>query len=138
MDIPLNYFSILVATLVSFFIGWAWYSPLLFMKPWAELSGMTPEKMAAMPKSKMMQSMALNFFAVLITAYVLARFVAYLHIMTLSHALELGFWVWLGFYATMQLGGFLWEGKPFKLYLIQVSQTFVTTLLMAAILGVWR
>lgn len=138
MDVSLNYFALLVATVLSFVIGWLWYSPLLFMKPWAELSGMTPEKMAAMPKSKMAQSMIFNFFAVLLTAYVLAHFIVYMNVTNLSQALVLGFWVWLGFYATMQLGGFLWEGKAFKLYLIQVSQTLVTTLLMAAILGVWQ
>ena len=134
----INYQAVLVASVASYLIGWAWHSPLLFMKQWMHLSGMTKEKMESMNKRSMMRSMVIMFALVLLTAYVLVHLVVLLGVHTLSSALQLGFWVWLGFYATTQMGGFLWEGKPFALYVLQAGQTLVCTLAMAAILGVWQ
>ncbi|MDB5225038.1 MAG: hypothetical protein JWO43_660 [Candidatus Adlerbacteria bacterium] len=136
MDVAINYWAVLGAALASFVVGWAWFSPLLFMKPWMRMSGV---KMGEGGGTKgMIRSMVIMFVCSLLTAYVLAHFIALLAVTTVNMALQLGFWVWLGFYATMQLGPYLWEGKPFQLYLIQAGQTLVTTLVMAAILGVWH
>lgn len=136
--LELNYLAILVAAIVSFVIGWAWFSPVLFMKQWIALSGVTPEKVEVGGKQKMMQSMVIMFVLVLISAYVLAYFVHALGVTTVLEAVRLAIWVWLGFMATIQLGPFLWEGKPFKLSLLQGGQTLVTTLAMAIILALWQ
>ncbi|PYO76509.1 MAG: hypothetical protein DMD63_14300 [Gemmatimonadetes bacterium] len=32
--VHVNYLAVLVATVVVFVLGWLWYSPLLFFKPW--------------------------------------------------------------------------------------------------------
>jgi Protein of unknown function (DUF1761) len=42
---PINYLALIVATLAKGVIGWLWYSPLMFLRPWMRLSGMTPELM---------------------------------------------------------------------------------------------
>lgn len=138
MDIVVNYWAIIAAAIASFLIGWAWYSPLLFISEFVALSHRTAEEMQAGGKAKMIQSMILRAVLTLLTAYVLAHFVVLLNVTTLMGALELGFWIWLGFYATVQMSGYLWEGRPFKLYIIQAGQTLVCTLVMAAIIGLWR
>src|SRR5207247_2062134 len=40
--LPVNYVAVLVAAVAVFVLGWLWYSPLLFYKPWMRLRGMDP------------------------------------------------------------------------------------------------
>ncbi len=40
--VHVNYLAILVAAVGVFVLGWLWYSPLLFFKPWMRLRGMDP------------------------------------------------------------------------------------------------
>ncbi len=136
-DIAVNYVAVVVAAVVAFLIGWAWHSPLLFGKMWMELSGMTEKKMKSMPKDAMMKSMVGGFITTLISAYVLAHFVGYTQATTAVAGAMTGFWAWLGFTATVQMGGVLWEGKPFKLFLIGAGHTLVGMLVMGAILASW-
>jgi hypothetical protein len=49
--IDVNYWTVLVAAVAVFVLGWLWYSPLLFLKPWMRLRGMDP--VAAMGGAKM-------------------------------------------------------------------------------------
>ena len=39
----LNYIGIIAATIVAFVIGGAWYSPILFAKPWMRENGFTED-----------------------------------------------------------------------------------------------
>ncbi len=40
--VHVNYLAVLVAALAVFVLGWLWYSPLLFFKPWMRLRDMDP------------------------------------------------------------------------------------------------
>ncbi len=40
---PINYLALVVATIVKGAIGFLWYSPFLFLKPWLALSKETQE-----------------------------------------------------------------------------------------------
>src|SRR2546430_3690237 len=40
--VHVNYLAVLVAAVAVFVLGWLWYSPLLFYKPWMRLRGMDP------------------------------------------------------------------------------------------------
>ena len=81
--------------------------------------------------------MTFGFISMLVMAYVLAHVVAFAQAATFADALMAGFWTWLGFIATVLLGTVLWEGKPVKLYLINVSHYLVVLLVMASILVMW-
>ena len=136
--INVNYLAVLVAAVVSFVIGWVWHSPILFGKAWMKLSNMDKKKIEAHKKSgKMGPSLFFQFVATLVTGYVLAYFVGYAGAKTAMDGAVLGFWVWLGFFATTQLGMVLWENKPFKLYLINTLHYLVTLAVMGAILAGW-
>ena len=80
---------------------------------------------------------ALTFLTSLIMAYVLAHFISYVQAKTIADGAVLGFWLWIGFFATTQLGMVLWENKPVKLYVINTLHYLVTLAVMAAILAVW-
>lgn len=128
-----NYMAILVAALASMVIGMVWYGPL-FRKQWMKLAGITPQSMKRMKLSPK-AAMSMGFVASLVTAYVLSVFVG--GVMAWTAAANFVFWIWLGFVAPVQLGAFLWEGKDFKLFILNTSYSLITLVVMAGILAVW-
>lgn len=131
-----NYIAILVAALASMVIGMLWYGPL-FRNQWMKLAGITAQSMKKMKLSPM-AAMSMGFVACLVTAYVLSVFTGVLGINTLATAASFAFWIWLGFVSPVQLGVFLWEGKSFKLYLLNTAYNLVTLVVMTGIIAVWQ
>ena len=82
-------------------------------------------------------SYALAFLTSLVMSYVLAHFVGYMQAKTVADGALLGFWLWIGFFATTQLGMVMWEGKPVKLYILNTLHYLATLVVMASILAVW-
>ena len=48
-----NWLAVIIGTVLSFILGWAWYSPLLFVKKWMEGINVKPNPDAKMPASAM-------------------------------------------------------------------------------------
>lgn len=132
----MNYIAIGGAALASMAVGMLWYSPALFGKAWMKLMGF---KKADMKKMKMSPAaaMGMGLATALVLAFVTAMLVDTLGYTTAAEGALLGFWLWLGFFATTSLGSVLWENKPFKLYLINVSYQFVQVMLTAIIVSVF-
>ena len=136
-QVSINYLAVLVAAIASMVIGFIWYGPL-FGKMWMRMMGFDKKKMDEAKKKGMGKTYALAFLTSLIMSYVLAHFVSYLQAMTIADGAILGFWLWIGFFATTQLGMVMWEGKPVKLYILNTLHYLVTLIVMASILAVWR
>ena len=136
MAVVINYVAVLVAAVASMVIGGLWYSPLLFGKQWMKMMNIDPKDASKM-KHEAKKSYALGFVSSLVMSYVLAHFVDYTAATTAVGGLQLGFWVWLGFTATLQFGSVLWEGKSWNLFLLNTANSLVTLLAMAVILAVW-
>ena len=134
--VAINYLAVLVSAIVGYGVGMLWYS-VLFGKPWAELMGFDKKKMEEMKKAGMARTYAGGFVATLVMSYVLAHIVKFAQAATITDAVMAGFWTWLGFIATVMLGTVLWEGKPVKLYLINVFHYLVVLVAMASILTLW-
>jgi hypothetical protein len=134
-DIMINYWAVLGAAVASFVIGMLWYGPL-FRKPWMKLAGITPASMKKM-KVTPARAMSIGLVATLLTAYVLSNFVHVLGIMTWAAAAQFAFWVWIGLVAPVQLGSYLWEGKPFKLFVLNTAHNLVSLIIMSGIVAVW-
>ncbi len=130
-----NYFAIVVAAVVATAVGSAWYSPLLFGRPWMRLRGIDPGSMQGVRCPAM--PIALEFVCTLVTAYVLSLFTLLLG-GTISIVLVLALVIWVGFYVTQLLGEVLWEKKPFGLFLINAGLRLVNITLMALVVGLWR
>ena len=121
----LPYWFILLAAFWSMVLGGLWYGPF-FGKIWMQLSGF---KKSQKPSSSVLfRSYSLMFLGSLITAFVLAYFFTFFPILSWSSALLYSFYIWFGFFAPVMLGSFLWENKPFTLYLINVGYWFVALL----------
>ncbi len=140
MEISVNYWAVLVAGVAYMVIGALWYGPL-FGKLWMRLAGVTPGNMKngmTAPKA-----MAIGFISALVMAQVLAheQFVwsqFFGDSMGLcAFALQLAFWLWLGFIATTQLGSVLWEGRSWKQFFLETTASFVSLFAMALILTYW-
>ena len=48
-----NWLAVIIGTVLSFILGWAWYSPLLFVRKWMEGINVKPNPDAKMPASAM-------------------------------------------------------------------------------------
>jgi len=136
----LNWLAILVAAISTMVVGFLWYSPILFAKPWMREMGYDPSDKA---KTQEMQksagpAYAGSFLASLLSAFTLALILHGMRAENLHFGLMLSFHVWLGFVATVQLTGALFMKQSMKLFAINTGYQLVCYLVMGAILAVWR
>ncbi len=133
-----NYWAVLVAAVAAYAIGAFWFSPLGFGKAWVKLQKIDAKKMKQMmANTNMKVSYGGSFLGQLLTAFVLAQILALTGIATLTGALELAFWVWLGFVATVQAGKVFWNAAPWSLWFLETAHNLVSLLVVAAILVSW-
>lgn len=137
MDISINSWAVLAAAIINIIIGMIWYSPPVFGKLWMSSMGLTPQRMEELKKRGMGKIYFASFVTALLMSYVLAHFVKIWAVEDIGGALQLSFWSWLGFVVTVSLGSVLWEGKSFRLYLLNIAYQFVSIFVMAVILAIW-
>jgi len=56
-----NWLAVGVGTVLSFLLGWAWYSPVLFAKKWIEGINVKPNPGAKMPAGAMFMQLIATF-----------------------------------------------------------------------------
>jgi hypothetical protein len=139
--IPVNYWAVVASAVVMMILGALWYGPI-FGKEWMRLMGMKgPDKMDDKTKKAMMRSYGLMALGAFVMSFVLAHAViyaeSYLGTFGVWGGLQVGFWNWLGFVTPVTLGTVLWEGKPWKLWLINVGYYFVGLLVIGVLLSIW-
>lgn len=135
MPFEIDFLAVLGATLAAFVVGALWYGPL-FGKQWKMLMGFSDESMKSM-KMTFAKAMSGGFVATLVLVFVLANFLNTLPVLTVGTALTLGFWVWIGFVATIMTNMVWYENRPWKLYLINASHYLVAILVASAVLAWW-
>ncbi len=135
-DISINIWAVVAAAASSMVIGSLWYGPV-FGKYWKKLMGFPNEGVKAMSMTPA-RAMSIAVVSSLVMAYVLAYFADVWGVLSNGDALSLAFWVWLGFVATNQLGSVLWEGKSWRLWILNTANSLVTYAVMALILATWR
>ena len=135
--VHMNYLPVLVAAFAVFVLGWLWYSPFLFYKPWMRLRGMDP--VAAMAGAKMPGGKLLIELArCLVLAYVIARFMALLGVSNWMGAVHFGFLLWIGFPLILLTGSVLWENVPWKVAAIHAGDWLVKMLVIPIIVAGWQ
>lgn len=135
--VHVNYLAVLVAAIAVFVLGWLWYSPLLFFKPWMRLRGLDPE--AAMAGAKIPGGkLLIEFVRCVVLAYVIARFVALLGVSSWLGAVHFGLSVWIGFPVVLLTGSVIWDNVPWKVAAIHGGDWLVKLLVLSIILTAWR
>lgn len=135
--VDINYLAVLVGGLVNMAVGAFWYSPKGFGKQWMALSGINPDKIDAAKAKGMQKLYMLAFIGALVMSYVFAHFIDFAEAATIAEGMQAGFWSWLGFIAPVTLSSVLWEGKPWKLYILNNAYYLVVLLIIGPILAVW-
>ena len=137
MNLSMNYLAVLVAAAISFVIGAVWHGPL-FGKAEMEGRGATPEQLAAGPKPKPAQMLAV-FLCLIVVAWALALLSGYLHLGTWMQGLKLGVVCWIGFSTTTFLLEHIMTGsrKSAVLY-IDAGSWLITYAVSAVVVTVWH
>ena len=128
-----NLIAILVGAVLTIIFGSLWYSPLMFGKLWMEETGMREED-----KKGAVNAYIGGLINSFITTFVLAVIIRWIGVDNVRDGAWIGFWVWLGFVATTQFAGVLWERKSIKVFGICASFSFITLTLLGALLAWWR
>jgi hypothetical protein len=136
MDVVINYWAVLGAAIANMVVGSLWYGPL-FGKKWQQLMGFTSDSIKSMKMSSM-QAMFGGLITALLMSYVLAHFVSLLGIFDMKGGTEFAFWTWLGLVVTTQAASVLWEGKSWKLFCLNATQSLVSIIVMTWILARWQ
>ncbi len=135
--VHVSYLPVVVAAVAAFVLGWLWYSPLLFFKPWMRLRGLDP--VAAMAGAKMPAGKLLIEFArCLVLSYVIARFMAHLGVSSWLVAIHFGLVLWIAFPVILLTGSVLWENVPWKVAAIHAGDWLVKLLVIPTILSLWH
>lgn len=130
-DIAINYWAVVAAAVASMVLGMLWYNKALFGKQWMKLAGIPDKKPEGQGKS-----VVIGLVSMLVQAYVFAHVVGVFG-GGVRIGLQVGFWLWLGFQATLSLGDVLWGKKPVQLWVLNNSYNLAGLLLMGLIIGAW-
>lgn len=134
IQIPINWWAVIVAAILRMVIGTVWYSPVAFGPVWQRLTGITQEKMmAGLPKA-----IVTDLILSLIMAFILLYAVTYAGATDVATGGGVGFLNWLGFIFTIFAGLWAYEGRSVRLTAINAGFNLVALILMGAILAVWH
>ncbi len=131
----LNLWAVLVAAIAYVAVGVFWYSRALFAESWMKLVGFTEEDTQREYTPWMMVA---NTVVALVGAFVLALIVDWMNATNILQGLFVGALVGVGVSAATRLPEYMYEGRPFRLFLINSGHDIVGFLLMGAILGLWQ
>jgi hypothetical protein len=128
-----NWVAVVVAAIAQMVLGFIWYGPL-FGKTWMSMMGINPQTVR---REGMGKTYAWQAVGSLVTAAVLGRLVATMGASTAGAGIVAGFWVWLGFVATVTLSSVLYERRSFNLYALNNAYQLVSLAVMGAVLAAW-
>ncbi|MGH7204295.1 MAG: DUF1761 domain-containing protein [Candidatus Levyibacteriota bacterium] len=138
MNIEVNYLGVLLAGVASMALGFLWYHPVLFGKPWMKLMGHTAEGLKKAQK-EMGKLYGLSFVVSLITAYVLFHVMTlsmnFFHYPKLQAGLTSAFWMWIGFVMPVQLTDTIFSHKKWNLWAINTGYQLASLIVMAVVLA---
>jgi hypothetical protein len=132
--IPINWLAVIVAVVIRMAVGSVWYSPVLFVKPWQALTGVTPESI----KAGLGKAIGVDIVMSIVMAFAMANIVGASGITDWLNGTLAGLWLWLGFVLATQLPLWAYENRPLKLVAINVGSNLVSMVLMGAVLGAWH
>lgn len=127
-----NWLAVLVATVVAFVLGGLWYSKVLFGNAWMREVGLTEE---AVNNANMPRTFGTTFVLQLIAAVALAALIGSDGNWQLG--LQTGLCVGLLWIATAYGVTYLFEQRPFRLWLINAGYYVVLYAVMGTIIGAW-
>jgi hypothetical protein len=133
-QILINWWAVIVSGVLSFVLGGIWYS--VFSRPWMALNGFSEETLSGGQSSSLLYVGA--FLTYLVAVAVLAILMAAAGAQGALLGLVFGALVSVGLIATVSLNTYMFSGRPFRLFLIDLGYPVVALSISGVILGVWR
>lgn len=137
-NVDVNYLAVFLAAVSSMVVGSIWYAKGVMGTQWMKLVKLDDTGM----KKGATKALSLAFVCSLVTAYVLAHVAflsnAFFGNSFMQDALTTAFWLWLGLTATRMVTHDLFERRPTKLTMMNVTHELVTLLVMAGIIGFFK
>lgn len=130
---PINWGALSAAAVVKWILGFLWYSPVAFLRPWQNAAGLTDDRM----KQGMVKGMVVHLIGCFVMAFVLVHAVHYAGAKGPAQGAAVGFFNWLGFVLVVQLDDVFAAKRPARLLWINSGYLFVALLIMGAILAAW-
>ena len=121
--------AVLVAGLLGSAIGSLWFSPRVFGRAWMRMIMIPPGRIPG--RAGMFGNALVGTFFNIMMAYVLLYFGRAWGVFDPLSALELAFWIWLGFMVPFIVNTILWERKPWRWLAINGGYYFVMLSTMA-------
>lgn len=138
MDVQVNWWAVVWATVAAMVIGMVWYAKPVFGATWQKLVGKSDKDLKEMSWWPVALAVAANF----VCAWVLAHMVFlsnYFYIgqdySWLSSALMTAFFVWLGFQLTLMVIHESFEQRPMKLTVLTATNQLVVLMAMGLVIG---
>ena len=132
----INPWAVLVAAVVAYLVGWAWYSPMLWAKPWLASRGKSPGDMKMPPTI-----MFYGFVNTLALSFVIAVFLTLTGVSSLMQALQVALLLCFGFVVTVKFNDLLytntpppWGKKAQATFLIDIGYQIALFIIVAAII----
>jgi len=130
----LNYLAIVIAAVVAWLAGAAWYTTL--GRVWTAAMGLTVEEMhQRRNRPGAYLPFLYTFVAELVMAWVLAGLLGHIGALTLRGGLISGAFCWLGFVITTLVVNYSFAMRGWRLLPIDGGHWLVVLLLMGAIIG---
>jgi Protein of unknown function (DUF1761) len=135
MHLHFNHVAILISAVAQWILGAVWYSPILFAKPWAAMVGVSRE---TSKQSAMIVGMIASLIGSAILSFVLAHIIVWSGASTMPWGATIGFVLWTGFIAAPLAASYIYEGRPFKLFVINTGYWLVALMMSSVLLACWR
>lgn len=131
---PLNVRGVGAAVLAAWVVAALWYSPLLFVRAWSQLSGVdTATFNAGLPRA-----IAVDLACFAIMALVLDQVLQAWGARAIAPAMICTTMLWLGFVAVTLLHSVTYEHRPLRYYLINAAYRWASMLVMGIALTALR
>jgi hypothetical protein len=131
----LPFTPVLVAALATMPIGYVWYSPWLFAKPWMKYNNIHHMQMK---KSPGIFPFAISLFSAIVLAFYISFLVDYMEIQTLQGAWRAAFLGWFAFDFVPGWMRQLFDKRPFELLMINSGHAAANVLVITWVLMLMR
>jgi hypothetical protein len=132
----INYLAVFSSAMIFFFIGGLWYI-ILFPKTWLDALNFDESQQKKAEKGILI-TLIIYFVNGLILSFIMTNLLWAMQTFNFWDGVQNALLIWLGFVFTIALNTFLFEKRPWKLFLINISNYLVAFSLMGGILAAWR
>lgn len=140
MPVIINYWAVLVCSVLAMVLGAIWYGPI-FGKKWTKIAGGNPDDLEARKKMQREAGKlyALQFLLGLFQIWVLAYYISgWQGVSGVENAL----WIWAAFIMPTVAASSMWNNDSAKVawarFFIQAGYQFVLFIILGLILGFWK